>query len=97
VGVWIAKFLEQLEATFPAAATETSSREQLMRDAHTLVSHAALLGFLELSQLCGQLEAACLSGGDLDAPFGRACAAARIAERRAREISLGAGDKAMKQ
>lgn len=97
VSAGIEKFLEQLKAKLPAAGTEAPNRELLMRDAHRLVSHAALLGFAELSQLCAILEAACINGEDLDTPFARACAAARIAERRAREVFLGDCDGAMNQ
>ena len=85
VSEWIAKFLHQLEATFPAAVAETPSRELLARDVHTLVSHAALLGFLELSLLCSELEGVCTSGGDVDLPIRRARTAARAVESRARE------------
>lgn len=97
VSEWIAKFLLQLEATFPATAAETPSRELLARDAHALVSHAALLGFLEFSLLCSELEGACISGGDLDAPIQRVRSAARIVASQAHKISNINGDKAMKQ
>ena len=86
VSEWIAKFLEQLEATFPVAAAETPSRELLARDAHELVSHAGFLGFLELSLLCGELEGVCVSGGDVGPSILRVRAAARAAESQAREI-----------
>lgn len=85
---WIAKFLQQLEATFPAAGSETSSRELLARDAHALVSHAGFLGFLELALLCSELGGVCVSGGDIGPPILRVRAAARAAESRVREISL---------
>lgn len=85
VSEWIEKSLQQLEATFPVAATGTPSRELLARDAHTLVSHAALLGFLELSLLCSELEVACTSGGNVDPPIRRVRVAARAVESRARE------------
>jgi CheY-like chemotaxis protein/HPt (histidine-containing phosphotransfer) domain-containing protein/flavin-binding protein dodecin len=87
VSEWIEKFLQQLEATFPLSATEIPSREPLARDAHALVSHSALLGFLELSRQCSELEEACVSGGDVDSPFQRASAAARAVESQTREIS----------
>jgi HPt (histidine-containing phosphotransfer) domain-containing protein len=87
VSEWIERFLQQLEATFPVAAAEIPPRDLLARNAHALVSHAALLGFLELARLCGELEEACVSGGDVDLPIGRVRAAARDAEDQAREIS----------
>lgn len=88
VNEWIAKFLLLLEATFPAAGAETSSRELLARDAHALVSHAGFLGFLELAQLCSELGGVCVSGGDVGPPILRVRAAARAAEGRASEMSL---------
>lgn len=88
VSDWISKFLQQLATTFPAAGAEIPSREQLARDAHALVSHAGFLGFLELALLCSELEGVCMRGEDPGPPMLRARAAARAAEKRAREISL---------
>lgn len=87
VSEWIAKFLLQLDATFPVAGAETPGRELLAREAHALVSHAALLGFPELSLLCSELEGACASGRGVDPIIPRVRAAARAAESRARELS----------
>jgi CheY-like chemotaxis protein/HPt (histidine-containing phosphotransfer) domain-containing protein/flavin-binding protein dodecin len=87
VSEWIAKFLHRLEATFPVVAEETSDRELLARDAHALVSYAALLGFPELSLLCSELEGACVGGEDVGPLILRVRAAARAAESQAREIS----------
>ena len=87
VSEWIEKFLQRLETTFPVAAAEPRGREQLARDAHALVSHAALLGFAELSGLCSELEGVCVNGGDLDPLIPRVRAAARAVEAQAREIS----------
>jgi CheY-like chemotaxis protein/flavin-binding protein dodecin/HPt (histidine-containing phosphotransfer) domain-containing protein len=87
VSEWIAKFIQRLEATFPVAAADTPGRELLARDAHTLVSDAALLGFTELSRLCGELQEVCVNGGDVDPVILRVRAAARAAESQAREIS----------
>lgn len=97
VSEWIAKFLQQLEAIFPPAAEKPLSRELLARDVHALGSQAALLGFPEFSSLCSELEEACISGRELDAPFRRTCAAARLAESQARNISHVDSDKAIEQ
>lgn len=48
----LAKFKDQLERAFSGEYSDPSDREQLARHAHVLVSHAGLLGFLELSRLC---------------------------------------------
>ncbi len=85
VSEWVAKFILELETTFPAVAAENPSRDLLARDAHKLVSHAALLGFSELSLLCSELEGVCTGGGDVGPPIRRVRAAARAAESRARE------------
>ena len=54
VSEWIAKFLQQLEATFPVAAAGTPSRELLAR-IHALVSMRRFLGFSN-SRSCSELE-----------------------------------------
>jgi HPt (histidine-containing phosphotransfer) domain-containing protein len=87
VSEWIEKFLLQLETTFPVAAAEAPARELLASEAHALVSHAALLGFPELSLLCSELEGACVSGRGVDPIIPRVRAAARAAETHARELS----------
>lgn len=40
-------------------------REQLAYDAHAMVAAAGALGFVALSDLCREIEAACRDGGDL--------------------------------
>ncbi|HEX2136829.1 MAG TPA: ATP-binding protein [Microvirga sp.] len=55
-------------------------RQQLAATAHALVSHSALLGFLELSRLCAELETACIEGHDLSAAYQKAKAAAGAVE-----------------
>ncbi|MER2253151.1 PAS domain-containing protein [Methylorubrum podarium] len=42
-------------------------REQLAYDAHAMVAAAGALGFVALSDLCREIEAACREGGDLPA------------------------------
>ncbi len=60
----LARFATDLAARF--AITE---REALRRDAHAVISTAGMLGFLRLSALARDLEAACSDGADVDAPF----------------------------
>ena len=73
----LAKFKDQLERAFSGEYSDPSDREQLARHAHVLVSHAGLLGFLELSRLCSELEGACTSGEDFSAPLDKARKASR--------------------
>jgi HPt (histidine-containing phosphotransfer) domain-containing protein len=46
-------------------------RPGLANQAHRFVSQAGMLGFLELSDACRELESACLSDGSLDAALER--------------------------
>jgi DNA-binding response OmpR family regulator len=66
----VKRLLERLEgrlrealAGMPAHAED---RQSLAREAHALVSACGMLGFLPLSQMFRDLEAACLGGADLD-------------------------------
>ncbi|MEF2553942.1 Hpt domain-containing protein [Aurantimonas sp. A2-1-M11] len=77
------KLRRQIEEVFGNEAAALADRQQLARQAHQLVTHAALLGFSELSQLCIELEEACTSGQDVAAPFQQAKAAGQIADRSA--------------
>lgn len=81
---WVASGLEklrqQIEETFKDETASLADPERLARCAHALVSHAALLGFNELSELCRNLEHACGRGKDPAGPFGRAKAAAQAAD-----------------
>ena len=54
-------------ATVPHAI----DRSELAREAHSLVSQAGMLGFLELADSCRDLEAACLSGEEVAASSNR--------------------------
>ncbi|UIJ70495.1 PAS domain S-box protein [Aurantimonas sp. HBX-1] len=66
---------------FPAGTLALADTEALARQAHQLVSHAALLGFTKLSGLCSELEEACPRGAELPAIYARAAAEARLADR----------------
>jgi CheY-like chemotaxis protein/HPt (histidine-containing phosphotransfer) domain-containing protein len=82
IGILLSKFEAQLARSF-ATAPQAVDPPELAREAHSLVSQAGMLGFLELADACRDLEAACLSGEDA-APF---LASARSARDRAvREI-----------
>ncbi|MBB2960268.1 PAS domain-containing protein [Methylobacterium sp. R2-1] len=60
-----------LERRFLPEAAEPDrigfDREQLAYDAHAVVAAAGALGFVALSDLCREIEAACRDGGDLPA------------------------------
>ena len=43
----------------------SGDRAGLARDAHAMISAAGLLGFTGLSDLCREIEQACLAGADL--------------------------------
>jgi len=76
----LTRLQQQIEETFGEEAAALPDREQLARRAHALASHAAILGFRELAQLCMELEEACLGGQDLASPFQQARAVARVAD-----------------
>ncbi len=89
----LTKLRQQIDDAFDDAFTDEASaiadRAQLARRAHALVSHTAVLGFLELSRLCSDLEEACTGDSDTSVTFRKAKAAAHIADRSASE-TLGA-------
>lgn len=75
----------QIAEAFGDEAAALRERELTARRAHALVSHAALLGFLDLSKLCAKLEEACTSGQDLYSPLQQAKGSAHIADGLVRE------------
>ncbi len=58
----LAMLATELEQRFRA---RSGDRAGLARDAHAMISAAGLLGFTGLSDLCREIEGACLSGADL--------------------------------
>ncbi len=80
---WVASGLirlrQEIESTFANEAAALADQRQLARSAHALVSHCALLGFSELSQLCSALEDACRAGRDVRTRFRAARKVARLA------------------
>nr|WP_147045275.1 PAS domain-containing protein [Methylobacterium gnaphalii] len=59
---------EELQARFAATDThglDAVDRAQLAHDAHAMISAAGILGFVGLSRLCREVEAACHAGDDL--------------------------------
>jgi CheY-like chemotaxis protein/HPt (histidine-containing phosphotransfer) domain-containing protein len=56
----------QLTRTLEGPCLDVSDRERLGREAHAMVSMAGMLGFVELSGLCSEVEQACLGGLDLE-------------------------------
>lgn len=54
---WLRQLLQRLDKMFASAlSTREDERRGLARNAHAVVSHASLLGFVELGQACGDLE-----------------------------------------
>jgi HPt (histidine-containing phosphotransfer) domain-containing protein len=56
----------QLTRTLEGPCLDPSDRERLGREAHAMVSMAGMLGFIELSGLCSEVEQACRGGLDLE-------------------------------
>lgn len=82
IGSLLSKLEAQLTRSF-ATAPRAVDPPELAREAHSLVSQAGMLGFLELADACRDLEAACLAGDDV-APFLASAQSAR--DRAVREI-----------
>lgn len=85
----LARLRQQIAEAFGDQASDVADRAQLARRAHTLVSYAALLGFLDFSRLCSRLEQVCSSGAETSEAFQETKTAAYIADGKARE-ALGA-------
>ncbi|WP_052763687.1 hybrid sensor histidine kinase/response regulator [Microvirga massiliensis] len=68
----LSELLQQLDATFRSSAVDGIDRDELARNAHTLVSRCSVLGFSELSQLSIKLQQACRTGRDLPAIYAEA-------------------------
>src|SRR6202043_2950219 len=79
VAEWLTRLKQQLEGAFFADQVD---REELARSAHAIISQAAILGFSELAELCGQLQEACDSSRNLSLPIQKA----RSASNTAREM-----------
>jgi CheY-like chemotaxis protein len=82
----IASLLSKLEGQLArsfATVPHAIDPSELAREAHSLVSQAGMLGFLELADSCRDLEAACLSGEEV-AAFLKSAQSAR--DRAVREI-----------
>jgi CheY-like chemotaxis protein/HPt (histidine-containing phosphotransfer) domain-containing protein len=66
------KFEAQLAASFAEDSSGKLDRMGLAREAHALISQAGMLGFLELSAVCRDLESACLANASVTDVLGRA-------------------------
>lgn len=75
--------MQQIKETFRDEASAVADPQALASRAHRIVSHAALLGFMELSELCRRLEEACTGEAELSEIFREAGAEARAAYHRA--------------
>jgi CheY-like chemotaxis protein len=80
----LSRLTVQIDEAFGPKPAVVHSDEQLARQAHALVSLAALLGFARLSELCSILEDACRNGQGVRLSFGHA----RAAASRARAAAL---------
>jgi signal transduction histidine kinase/CheY-like chemotaxis protein/HPt (histidine-containing phosphotransfer) domain-containing protein len=74
---------DKVDETFRDEEETLADTEGLARGVHKIVSHAGLFGFAELARLCGELEEACRSEGDLPARYRKTRAAALAVRRRA--------------
>jgi two-component system cell cycle sensor histidine kinase/response regulator CckA len=77
---------DQLERAFGKIDAGAVDRDLLARQAHALVSRAAILGFSDLAQLCSLIEQACRSGGALEPALSKAKAAAIQAQAAASDL-----------
>ena len=80
------KLMQLIDEIFQDEAAATSDPPELARQSHKLVSHAALLGFKDLSDLSSKLEEACTSGVNLSVTYRKASIEARSAHRCAGEM-----------
>jgi signal transduction histidine kinase/CheY-like chemotaxis protein len=87
---WVARGLselnQQIAETFGETDVAAVDRKWLARQAHMLVSRAAILGFSELSQLCSALELACKTGNQVTRAFAQAKAAAARTQAMASDL-----------
>ena len=87
LAVHLASFEQQLRDCLYGPADE----ERMKSGAHKLIAQAGMLGFMELSERCGDLEAACEAGGPVEAPLAAARAAAEQAFTKLAELRGGGG------
>jgi len=64
-----------LEASLPKMPEPVIDPVRMAREAHSLVSQAGMLGFMNVSEACRNLEDACLSGAGVEEALDRACVA----------------------
>jgi signal transduction histidine kinase/DNA-binding response OmpR family regulator len=79
VAEWLTRLKKQLSDTFFGNKFDQVDREELARSAHAIISQAAILGFAELAELCGQLQEACDSSRNLSLPIQKAQSASNTA------------------
>ena len=71
------KLMKLIEEIFRDDAVAKADLLALARRAHQLVAHAALLGFMDLSDLCSRIDEACTSGSKFSTTYTKAGAEAR--------------------
>ncbi|MGR3593135.1 MAG: ATP-binding protein [Limimaricola soesokkakensis] len=87
----LTKLRHLIEETFQEEAEGITDQNELARRAHQIVSHAGILGFGDLSELCSRLEESCKSGADLAAPFEKAKTEAQLVRQQAGRILADTG------
>jgi signal transduction histidine kinase/ActR/RegA family two-component response regulator len=71
----IGRLIGMMDLQLSRIAWADGDRAGTAQEAHALVSQTGMLGFLEMSEACRDLEAACLSGGPIEAVLEHALAA----------------------
>jgi HPt (histidine-containing phosphotransfer) domain-containing protein len=85
------RLLSRLEEQLQGLSTETESdRFKIAAHAHKLVASAGMLGFMRLSQLCAELENACIENGDIDELLTRVDEARMLALREVSDLRRAA-------
>lgn len=88
--VHLESFDQQLATDF----AEGGDTERLKNASHKLITQAGMLGFMQLSELCRDLEEACETGEPIEGPLANVRAAAGKARVRIAELQSGIADKA---
>jgi len=86
IGQWLDRLEGDLRRSFVNRSPISADRMQVAKDAHAIVSQAALLGFPGLAELCTALEQACHADGEIESLLEKVGVAGRAACERIAEI-----------
>ncbi|HUE46758.1 MAG TPA: ATP-binding protein [Aestuariivirgaceae bacterium] len=89
----LVRLKERIDEAIAEATSQAPNREQLKRQAHSLVSDAGQLGFSELSGACSTLEEACSGAAAIGPALGRARRAAGQARNKVDHLLSGTGER----